>query len=160
MIGNRKGKRNSRIDFGLAKRLNREAERETKEEPEIETTEERNNGLEYGVQGKPKLNLTPLELTAVHTPSQNEYDDLIQVYECGGWKSNSGNLPTSINYWMHEKEETCVRAKEIFAFWDIESYQKDGWDVISPQEFYNEQGINQEQIQEINKWFENQPESK
>jgi len=42
--------------------------------------------LERDSKGKPILELTSLKKTAVNSKTQEEYDTLMQVYECGGWK--------------------------------------------------------------------------
>ncbi|MCK4650455.1 hypothetical protein KAT36_04465 [Candidatus Pacearchaeota archaeon] len=110
--------------------------------------------LERDENGKPKLDLTPLEGTGVRVPTQEEYDILMQVYECGGWKWSGGNLSTHYNYWNEHKEETCVRAEERLVYANNEFYIKENLKVLSTSEFYDIQKINLEMIKEINQWFD------
>ncbi|MCK4650453.1 hypothetical protein KAT36_04455 [Candidatus Pacearchaeota archaeon] len=116
--------------------------------------------LERDENGKPKLDLTPLEGTAVHVPTQEECDELMQVYELGDWKWCGGDLPTSLNHWY--KEETCVDAgigflnkkEKQFGYGDNEFYIKENLKVLSTSEFYDIEKINLEMRKEINKYFE------
>ena len=125
------------------------------------------NILERDEKRKPKLSLTPLEKTAVHTPTQESYWDLIRVYECGGWRWGGVVLPTQANNWRVYKEETCVEAgvdyfsggkydNGKFCFGSRGLHQEENWKIIPPQEFYDAQTppITPEMINEINKWFD------
>ena len=112
------------------------------------------NKLERDSEEKPKITLSELEKTVVHTPTLEEYDTLMQVYECGRWKWVGENLPTGHNNWNVYKEETCIRVKSGFTY-GYEGYcRKEGYDVILTQEFYDTQNITQENINEINSYFE------
>ncbi|MCK4650458.1 hypothetical protein KAT36_04480 [Candidatus Pacearchaeota archaeon] len=110
--------------------------------------------LERDENGKPKLNLTSLEGTGVRVPTQEEYDTLMQVYECGGWDWNHGKLSTSFNCWNKYEEETCVRAEERFVYANNEFYIERNQKILSTSEFYDIQKINLEMIKEINQWFD------
>jgi len=122
------------------------------------------NVLQRDENGKPILSLTPLEKTAVNTPTQEDYDVLMQVYECGGWKWNLGELPTQFNCLNLYKEKTCVYAgidffskrTGIIRFNDMDFYRENDWKVIFPQEFYDTQNpkIHLKMLKEINKWFD------
>jgi len=117
--------------------------------------------LEYDKNGKPKLNLTLLEKTAVHTPTPEDYDTLLQVYECGGWRWAGKTFPTSYLNWKYE-DKTCIdvgvsylaKRKGEFGFAGINFYNKEKCKIISLQEFYNIQKITPQMIKEINDWFE------
>ena len=78
----------------------------------------------------------------------------MRVYECGRWKWIDEALPTKLNIWDHYKEETCIRAENEFSYCDKKYYQEDGFRIISPPQFYDEQEITQEDIYDINRWFE------
>ncbi len=107
--------------------------------------------LKYFREEKPILKLTPLEKTAVHSQTQEECDELMRVYEIGGWKWADGGLPTKNSSWI---EEICFDAKENFTYSDKDFYLKSNYKVISTQEFYNIQKITPERIKEMNKYFE------
>ncbi len=104
--------------------------------------------------GKPKLDLIPIKETAVNTPTQKDYLNLMRVYECGGWIWSGENLPTESYNWKTHTEETCIESLEKFRYGTIEYNQKQGSDIISPREFYDIQNINPEMINEINVWFD------
>ena len=102
-----------------------------------------------------ELKLTPLERTAVHTPTQEGYKTLMQIYELGGWKWNNGSLPTKFNYWFEKhREKTCVKVGSSFGFADKEFYKGQKWKIISTNKFYKKQGITSEKLEKINKYFE------
>ncbi len=111
---------------------------------------------------KPKIKLNPLEKTAVNTQTQKEYNELMQVYEIGGWKWRTGYLPTELELWKTYKEKTCIGGgigtfanKGRFGYCDEEFYKKESWKILSSKEFYKKQKITPEMIKEINKYFEN-----
>ncbi len=118
--------------------------------------------LQRDSNGKPKLNLIPIKNTVVNTTTQKNYWDLIRIYECGGWKWVSEDLPTQNNHWNSYKEETCVDAsvdypsgiykKGTFGFANRGSYEKEN--LISTQGFYDTQKITPEILNEINVWFD------
>ncbi len=119
--------------------------------------------LERDKNGKPQLNLTPMKETAVNTQTQEQYDILMQVYECGGWKWEAGNnQPTKSNYFNEYGRGNCMEGGisyisgkfEKFGFTNNEFYREKGWDVISTQEFYKKQNVSREMLDEINRWFD------
>ena len=110
--------------------------------------------LERDLEGKPKIILKEFEKIAVHMPTQEEYNTLMQVLECGGQRWLGGDLPTQNDYWNTYREETCIDAENKFQFCDKKFYHRKKYKVISTQKFYNEQSITLENIDEINKWFE------
>jgi len=122
--------------------------------------------LERDENRRPILNLTPIEKTAVNTPTQEDYWTLMRTYEIGGWKWASGELPTSrMNLWTTRyKQETCMGAgfdlsenrRERFKTDKRNFYLGNDWNIISPQEFYDAQNpkITPEMLDEINAWFE------
>ena len=121
------------------------------------------NVLEYDENGKPKLELKILEKTAVHVPTPEEYDTLMQIYDCAGRIWGSGDLPTDYQAWNDEKENTCIDVQDYkgnldspeFRYQNIKFYKDySGWNIISFQEFCEIQGITPEMIKEINTYFE------
>ena len=113
-------------------------------------------------QTKPRIKLTPLERTAISTPIHKEYTNLMQVYECGGWKWSSGDLPTSFDNWWEHEGETCVTVgvdilgnEKRFSYDAEEVCEEIGFKILTPTQFYKIQSITQAQIQEIDKYFEN-----
>jgi hypothetical protein len=126
--------------------------------------------LKYDENEKPKLKLVPMKKTAVQTRTREDFDNLVQVYESGGWKWDFMNaLPTTVNIWSYDMEEkTCLDAGISWSDGTIERFDYDSPEVyigknhkvITPQEFYNAQNpkITPEIIKEINSWFdENRP---
>lgn len=112
--------------------------------------------LKKDKKGKPILNLIPSEKTAVHIPTQENYNELMRIYECGGWRWHIG-----FNFWEVHKKETCVSAgisynnpKGEFEYWGKRFYLRENWKIISPQEFYEKQKITPKMLNEINKYFE------
>ena len=121
-----------------------------------------NSNITKNENGRPTLELKELEETAIHTPTQESYDTLMQIYECGDWKGIEGIiLPTEFNAREYSRKITCVQAYNRFQYGKFESFKKYDYDIINLQKFYEIQKINQEMIQEISKWFEiNKPNRK
>ena len=121
--------------------------------------------LQRGENGKPILDLTPLEKTTVNTPTQESYIELIRVYECGDWKWSVGrSLPTQKSFWGDYKENTCIEAgvdypsgvydEGKFGYFGREFFGSGGWGIISTQQFYETQKITPEMLNEVNVWFD------
>jgi len=114
--------------------------------------------------GKPILQLTPIEKTAVNIPTQEDYWDLMRTYELGEWRWWGGELLTQKNFWIDNKEQTCIGAgvnhpsgvydEGKFKYSNRKTYLKEDWEIISPQEFYQRQNITPEILREINEWFD------
>ena len=110
---------------------------------------------------KPIINLSPLEKTAVKTPTQKEYNELMKVYEMGGWKWCTGYLPTELNRWESYKEKMCISGEtksfdknEQFGYCSEEFYKSEKYTIISTSDFYKKQGITKKDLNKINKYFE------
>ena len=111
---------------------------------------------------KPKLNLTPLEKIAVEISTQKDYDELMQVYEAGGWRWASRDLPTSYNYLTESKEKVYIDSgisffrnlKEYFEYHEEELYKFKNFLIISTEKFYEMQGIIKEDLTNLNEYFE------
>jgi len=102
----------------------------------------------------PKLELTSLEKTAIHVPTQERYDGLMQVYEIGGIKFRSGELPTDQNYFKTCGKETCVNENNgLSASYEC-IYRDVKLIIITDEEFYKIQEIPEEDLIKLNKYFE------
>ncbi|HLD38467.1 MAG TPA: hypothetical protein VJA20_03425, partial [Candidatus Nanoarchaeia archaeon] len=84
---------------------------------EIKTT----NGKLFWENEKPKLNLIPLEKTRVGISTQKDYDELMQVYEVGGWRWITSGLPTSYNHLAEDKEKIYLDAGSSH-FWNFKEF--------------------------------------
>ena len=132
--------------------------------PDLEKiVEKQTNQLERDENGKPTIKLTLLKKTVVHTPTQEKYDTLMQVYECGGWRWASEDLPTSLNCWEARGGEMAIKVgtsdkdkKGFLIYGMVGSYESEGFQIISTQEFYNKQNITDNMIKEINNYFKNE----
>jgi hypothetical protein len=162
IIGNRKTE--SKIDTDLWKKINEkysEIENTRKEETiPIKTEEKIEPKLRYE-DGVPKLELKILENTAVHTPTQKEYDNLMQIYDAGNWQ---WELNTSIecNYFYRDNAETCLTAGKSYykkiekkiAVSPKEFYTKRNWKIISLEEFCTIEKITQKIIKQLNEYYD------
>jgi hypothetical protein len=152
------GRRKSRIntDPGLIKRINeRVYPEEKKPVPDKSNKNEDLSGkLSVDETGKPQIELIVLEKTVVHTPTQEEYDVLMQVYEGGGWEWNGGDMPTDGNPWDWYTVGTYVEVDKCISYDSKSIYKEERYNIISPQKFYETQGITSDTLTEINNWFE------
>jgi hypothetical protein len=118
---------------------------------------------------KPTLNLTPLENTVVHTPKFEDWKTLLRACEIGGWRWVIRTPPTeNINSWGTYEERTCLSAgcsigenldeENSGRLWysPIDSYSIKGAKIISLQEFCDKEGITDEDLSKVNRYFESQ----
>jgi len=110
--------------------------------------------LEKGLEGRPKITLKQLKETVVNTLTQEAYLNLMRVYECGGWKWLSGNLPTQKNYWSTYKEKTCILVENKFGYENEKYCRESGREVLSTKKFYDKQNITPGNIDKIKNYFE------
>src|SRR3989339_1924721 len=118
--------------------------------------------LERNENGRPILVLKELEKTAINTPTQESYDTLMQIYECGNWKWPNGILPSDFNFWINYEKQTCIQTCNRFEF-ASKRYYENHRKIITTQEFckFQDPQIRNMTIKEINKWFEtNKPNRK
>jgi len=105
--------------------------------------------------GKPKLQLRDSKDTAIATPTQSEFDTLMQVYECGGMIWHDGTFPTESDcIAILPIENTCITFESYFSSSEKDYYLKRHYSIINPQKFYSKQNITPKMIKEINNWFE------
>lgn len=110
--------------------------------------------LEKDSEGKPRIILSPLEKIVVNTSTQEKYNILMQVYECGGWRWWDKDLPTWRNKWDDEKEKTCIQVESGFGYSSKKYYRRNRYKVISTKKFYNMQNVTPDMLREINSYFE------
>lgn len=113
------------------------------------------------------LELTPLEDKAIHTPTQEIYNELMRVYEVGRWKwRDSKDFPTKHNFWKEFKEETYVSAgfnlggNCYFSYGYLALGLNLNYKIISLEKFYKIQKITPDIIKEINEYFEKKEKKK
>src|SRR3989338_6331137 len=108
---------------------------------------------------KPKLNLTLLEKTRVEISTQKDYDELMHVYEAGGWRWITSGLPTSYNHLAEDKEKIYLDAGSSH-FWNFKeffeySYEEDNdHHAIPIKNFYEIQKIAPGDLIKLNEYFE------
>lgn len=111
--------------------------------------------LERRPNGKPILNLTRMEGKAINTPTKRSYNQLMRVYECGGWMWPGGTLPTEDYSWDTFEEKTFItlgdKSKNFMYGSNTDNYPN----RMTTEEFYAAQDppISQAWLDEINEWF-------
>lgn len=106
-------------------------------------------------EGRPIAYLKPLDNTAVHTPTLNDFLTLLNVYECGGWQhqfNNEGKV--DILAWLNKKEKTCVEVSNNSQSYDERSYfENKGFRILSLGDFCIAQNIDSETLSGIKSYF-------
>lgn len=87
------------------------------------------------------MTLKDLPHTVVHVPTQDEYDELMKIYEDAGWKWHCGGKPITQNYWDLHKYETCILAKNKCEYGRKDFYELYGFEIITLQQFKELQGL-------------------
>ena len=162
IIGNKSNRKRRDLVAELNEKYSNIPKSESNKETKPTQTQKANK-LEKDLEGKPEITLTTLKETAVNPQTQEQYDTLMQVYGCGGWRWIDGILPTEQNYWSKYKEKTCVDAgisylgnfERRFLFGDRKFFEEYKRNIISTKDFYKKQNISQDQIKEINQYFKN-----
>src|SRR3989344_6841424 len=108
---------------------------------------------------KPKLDLMPLKKIVVEISTQKDYDELMQVYETGGWRWGSGDLPTIYNHLAENKEKVFVGAgisfsKNLKEFFEYGYEEPKNYNIISVKKFYEMQGITKKELAKLDEYFE------
>ena len=128
---------------------------------------------------QPYLSLVPMKGIAISFQTQKDYDNIIQIFECGNWYDGGHDTPdppTEYNFWKEHREKTAVTGGLYYpenSFSDKGEFQyliikskfpiKQFWPsyldsliskIISPSAFFHIQKITPEKIEEINRWFE------
>jgi hypothetical protein len=159
IIGNRKTE--SKIDTNLWKKMNELYPLANHMETVLpnnstQTNNALNNKLIYNKDNEPTITLSVPIKVIIHTPTQKEYDTLMQVCESGGKYWNGYGLekikPTQEANWKIFEKEVCVKIypqAEIYCC-DKAEFMK----PLSPNEFYKTQNITQNTIIELNSWYE------
>lgn len=103
--------------------------------------------------GRPIVKLEEIEKIVVRTPTEQDYNILMRVYDCAGWKWSHGHSPL---VWTPPKED--FKFDKIY--FDIKNPFRYGtryfssYAVFMPEQFYKEEKISREVLIEINKYFE------
>lgn len=82
--------------------------------------------------------------TAIHTTTQEEYDEAMRVFEEKHWRWVGGDYPTRGNPWYEYKEETCIWYKDKFHYSEREWYEDNNYTILSFKEWQEEEGIVEE----------------
>lgn len=110
--------------------------------------------------GKPVLNLIPLWEGVVRPQTQDEYDQLMKIYESGGVKwTMTRKKPTEINLWPKLKGDTCITANfpsedKDFTYGRKRFFECENKKILSVNEYIIFQKILPDKIKSINRWFE------
>lgn len=97
------------------------------------------------------IDLEPICGIAVNVPTKEKSDDLMKIYEMGGWVDYNGELPTKYNPWNRYKKNSCVEIKDEFRVYSKKHFldlNKD-YCVITLDEFYKHEKISSRQIKQI-----------
>ena len=90
------------------------------------------DGIEY----------TPVETTqaeetktAVHCPTRESYNELMQAYEAVGWKWYSGReKPHEFDGWTSDKDQTCIHFNDVFLRSDLKDRRARNYTIMSVEE--------------------------
>jgi len=88
-----------------------------------------------------KVKLKELRKTVVNIKTQEEYNELMKIYEDAGWMWDGDNEPTTSDIWDEYRERTCVEAENLFVYGYTDSWKRGGYKIISFQEFLEIQGL-------------------
>ncbi len=107
------------------------------------------------VDRKPKLDLKVLEKTIVYVSSE-QYNTLMQVCEVGGWRVDGKDLPTSLGYKDSLYGVYVGVGKDFRIVSDKEPRfnRPECNTIILSKLFYKMQGISEQDLEEINEYFE------
>lgn len=88
------------------------------------------------------MKLKELENTVVNTKTQEEFDELMGIYEKAGWVWMDGREPTKcIEHYTTHKEKTCVDGKNYFTYDDVDWHKMADYKIISLSKFKQLQGL-------------------
>ena len=103
---------------------------------------------------KPKIKLKHLGEIAVETPTQEIFDRIMRVCECGNWFWFTKRLPTEVlSNWNHFKENTYVVVQNPLMYGSKFGSQEKNYTRINENAFYEKQNIDKEQRKNIEKYF-------
>jgi|GEM_PF-6090859 len=110
---------------------------------------------------KPSLSLHTFSDKAILFSDREDYDLIMKIYECGGWKWEDDELPTS--YFLEDIDSApcCVdmgvfegENSGVFGYEHYKKYLERGYLLVSPKKFCELQGIDNAKIKEIERWFD------
>ncbi len=114
-----------------------------------------------GLAEKPILDLISLNNVFVNPKTLIQCNELMRVYELGGWRYY-GYLPTKFDFWERYKESTLIGTEFNYLFSKNDGFDfrdkndsclKEGYKIISLQEFYRIQNISPKTLKKIDKSF-------
>ncbi len=110
----------------------------------------------------PKLTLTNLANTGIHTPTKEEFDQIRRIFEYAGWKWGDGrSLPTEqpgINIQMYGDCTLLACDSPQLLRYGTTRLVSPNRRIMSMNEFYKEQKITSRLLREINRYFDNKKE--
>lgn len=118
---------------------------------------------EINIQGdKPIIQLEEIVNHVVHTPTKEDFDTLMRIYEAGGWTRWDNLFPTCkrSDVFSIYKKETCVNASNLFTNTSRNESASEKLVIMTTQDFYHKQQITPEIISEINKYFKDKDKIK
>jgi len=77
-------------------------------------------------------------MRAIHTPTHQDYKDLMRIFEDMGRMWVGGQKPTEYDCWSNYKKETCVDDEDNFGYSSIDYYQGEGYEIIEFKEYKKE----------------------
>lgn len=94
------------------------------------------------------MKLKPLPNTVVHVPTEEEYEELMSMYEDAGWRWSSGTAPMlDLSMWLSQGVNTHIRAKDGFSIADMDVLEKPH--IITLKDFKKEQGLMKKELKEM-----------
>jgi hypothetical protein len=124
-----------------------------------ETKIEKKTRPNHRTLNKKKWTYQPGNDTFIHTPTKQEYIQLMQVLEYNNTTWIMGEYPTAESNWGKNEERTCIElrinkeGKGHIRFCHTSYLEENKSEVITTQEFYRKQGINKEYLSAINHIF-------
>ena len=83
-------------------------------------------------------------MKAINTKTQEQYNELMRMFEEKWWKWLDWEKPTEKNYFNLYKENICIDYKDWFWYADIDFYKEKWNEIISFEEFLELEWITQE----------------
>ena len=71
------------------------------------------------------------EKFVVSTPTQEDYDRLMEAYEKVGWRWCNRVKPKKAKYYEYYADETCIMLNDRVEFCNLNFYKEEGYTVIS-----------------------------
>jgi hypothetical protein len=79
--------------------------------------------------------LKELPKTVVNCRTQEEYNELMDIYTQAGWKWSWGDIQKDVHGWKYYEEETCIDVEDGFTFGPAAWHREEGYTILSFPEF-------------------------